>query len=436
MKRKKALIYMLVVLFLIPTGYGVFYLYKQSKIVVYNEKDFFIEASPYEDIAKTAENWAIQYANQNMQKYQKKSESLTAFTVTSVTVLDEEYSIVQVDFEAQMKEENSPYFTYWGIEEGNKLTGQWVLYLNFNEASNGKTYCYIKDRTTVAAYDLSKYNSSGQKEMDEYDTEYIKERPYEKKQYTYKIENKVLSVSYDAGSTWIKVPVNFDSLTDGRDYKNKLPEGSYQITKDKTVIVYGGTTNTPLTIIYSENQGKNWNNIIIKNEIWTRYMYVHFTNNAEGRLVITSDKTMSQEASLILSTTDGGATWKEIGPGPSSWLLQEAVFFDEDFGFFSYPSIDGMESNLFLTRDGGRTFEPVILPTQELPPDSVVTWEQVYDEAKVPTYEDNILTVLVTQGNDGDYKGGNLMARYQSTDKGKTWQYIDQIYPEPDPSEG
>ena len=46
------------------------------------------------------------------------------------------------------------------------------------------------------------------------------------------------------------------------------------------------------------------------------------------------------------------------------------------------------------------------------------------------------MTLLVSQGADGDYKGGNLMARYESKDLGKTWIYIDQVKPAPDPNEG
>ncbi|GAB6180091.1 hypothetical protein JCM14036_14100 [Desulfotomaculum defluvii] len=70
---------------------------------------------------------------------------------------------------------------------------------------------------------------------------------------------------------------------------------------------------------------------------------------------------MSQ-GQLIYKTTNGGATWKEVGSGPSTWLLQSGDFVDENLGFMSYPKIEGANTNLYRTEDGGKTFEPVILP--------------------------------------------------------------------------
>lgn len=41
---------------------------------------------------------------------------------------------------------------------------------------------------------------------------------------------------------------------------------------------------------------------------------------------------MSQEGQLIYKTTNDGATWKEVGSGPSTWLLQSR---------FVYQDVDG-----------------------------------------------------------------------------------------------
>ena len=45
----------------------------------------------------------------------------------------------------------------------------------------------------------------------------------------------------------------------------------------------------------------------------------------------------------------------------------------------------------------------------------------VYDKAQ------NIITVYLTQGNNGIYNNGKTAAKYQSSDKGNTWKYVGQL---------
>ena len=91
-----------------------------------------------------------------------------------------------------------------------------------------------------------------------------------------------------------------------------------------------------------------------------------------------------------------------------------------------------MDSNFYRTTDGGRTFEKVILESQELDStmlenNSNLTWFDVYREATVPTYSaDRIITVYLIQGEQSEYNNGKTVAKYQSMDKGKTFKYIGQ----------
>lgn len=58
----------------------------------------------------------------------------------------------------------------------------------------------------------------------------------------------------------------------------------------------------------------------------------------------------------------------------------------------------------------GSTFEPFIQP-------------------ETPYLENGKLFVLVGQGPQGDFKGGRLMAKYQSEDMGKTWTFKEIVDP-------
>ncbi len=430
-KKRKITLITVIAAILLMVAYLSYYYIQQSRIKIFSEDEFYIDVDTNTYKGAIAEQWVRGYTDQYKQKYIERKREVVDVKVGLIEVLDEENSIVQIDFFVTTKKANTEYFYDWGVIEGDTIRCQWVLDLELNEEGR----CYVKSRMTPAAYDLMIYDISGKKDEDEYYHEYIAEKPFEKIQYTYKIEGEKLFVSYDKGESWIEVPVSIEEIMIGSGYKNQLQEGSYEITPEKTSIIYGGTREIPLTLLYSDDQGETWEKSSLL-EAYPRYSYVHFTNKNEGHIVITYDKTMGQEASSILTTVDGGKTWTNIGSGPSGYLLREARFYDESLGFFSYPFIEGNETNLYRTEDGGKTFEPVILEEQELSSDIGLQWKQVYDEAQVPELKDGVMTLLVTQGDDGDYEGGNLMARYESHDLGKTWTYIDQVKPAPDPSEG
>jgi photosystem II stability/assembly factor-like uncharacterized protein len=282
-----------------------------------------------------------------------------------------------------------------------------------------------------AGYDLEKYQTSGEKERDEYKYEYEAEIPYESKQYIYKIENKICYVSYDKGSTWKGVPVPLDTLVavgDSRPYYNKLQEKSYVITPEKTAFVYGGTMENPLMVTYSEDMGITWKTSEISNNLdSTRVKFCSFPNVKVGYAIITGGRTMSQEGQTIYKTTNNGKTWKEVGYGPSTWLLQSAGFVDENLGFMSYPKIEGAETNFYRTEDGGKTFESIKLPVNKQ--EWMGSTFEPFIQPETPYVEDGELFLLVGQGQQGDFKGGNVMAKYKSEDRGKTWSFVEWIEP-------
>ena len=69
-----------------------------------------------------------------------------------------------------------------------------------------------------------------------------------------------------------------------------------------------------------------------------------------GVIVIGYGKNGSQQASRIYTTTNGGESWIMIGSGPALNVLKGVVFADADTGFFCYNYVDGMDSNLYMTK--------------------------------------------------------------------------------------
>lgn len=136
---------------------------------------------------------------------------------------------------------------------------------------------------------------------------------------------------------------------------------------------------------------------------------------------------MSQESQLIYKTTDGGASWSEVGAGPRTSLLQSAGFIDENVGFMTYPKIEGAETNFYRTEDGGKTFKPIILPVVKQ--EWMGSTFEPFVQPETPYIEDGKLFLLVGQGPQGDFKGGRLIAKFKSEDKGKTWTFVELVEP-------
>ena len=154
-------------------------------------------------------------------------------------------------------------------------------------------------------------------------------------------------------------------------------------------------------------------------------MYFFLDENNGWRLVIT-DAAAGSRFYVMEKTMDGGSTWECINDDPFSGQLGVAeglIFYDENFGVAGITGASQSYSRLYVTRDGGRTFEEMKLPmdlVSELPQiaiDCGFTVED-FDYLNMPEKEDDTLTITVT--TDAAEKDGIV---FQSTDYGATWEY-------------
>lgn len=382
------------------------------------------------DLALAGTKWLEAYTEQYRKNYVPRYKRLVEYSTSKIEV--KEAGVLQIDFSIVTKKLDERSSSEWNGGLGqNRVKCQWVLWFKEEAASDGKYIYTVEKLQRPAGYDLEKYQTSGQKERDEYKQEYEVEIPYEKKQYTYKIENKTCYVSYDKGSTWKHVPVSIEKLTavgDGRPYLNKLQEGSFVITPKKTAFVYGGTGEIPLTVIYSEDMGNTWKTTEISTTIESvRVRICSFPTATAGYVIVARDRSMSQEIQTIYNTSDGGASWKEVGNGPRTSLLQSGGFVESNLGFMSYPKIQGAETNFYRTEDGGKTFEPIILPVVKQ--EYIGVTVEPFIQPETPYFEGGQLFLLVGQGPQGDFKGGSLMAKFKSTDGGVSWSFVEFVEP-------
>ena len=374
-------------------------------------------------------------------------QQIKGYEVKSYTTLETgDNPVVQIDFTISPRVKNQDLtLAFEGFEEKGEIHCQWVLWLKESVAQE-ETYIITRVGRR-AQYDAEIYYESGEQEKDEYEQEFIEEIPYTQTMYTYKIDNEKCYVSYDGGQMWIEVPIDLETLvkvSDGHSSYNKLQEGSYLISPNKTAFVFGGAYNaeekgfSPLKLIYSNDQGQSWQTSVISSEVsGVRVKFISFPTSSVGYVVAAFGRTMSQEAQAIFKTVDGGITWEYFGSTPRTSLLQAAGFITETIGFFTYPVVEGADTNFYRT-DNGYIYSEINLPVIEV--DGLTPFVQ----PEIPYFENDELYVLVGQGGPhpaeqeystdgviigGDYKGGRLMAKFKSNDLGMTWEFVEYVEP-------
>jgi transcriptional regulator with XRE-family HTH domain len=247
--------------------------------------------------------------------------------------------------------------------------------------------------------------------------------------YTYRIQNGVLSFTWDSGHRWTNVPLPDGGLKSilKPNSSTTLTSGCWHIADDASYLVYG---RMPLMVLYSPDQGKTWQSHKVADiDSAIESSYICYTSIQTACVAIGADRVMGQEGTSLFFTKDGGISWQAGGSAPSTQILTGMNFLNQDIGYLSYSNMNGDSGELYETVDGGNSFTKITLPDGNLENSQGLTFQQVYDTPQVPHLENGIPVLYVSQGSDGDFEGGTLRARYVSKDGGKTWQYVSQEKP-------
>lgn len=219
----------------------------------------------------------------------------------------------------------------------------------------------------------------------------------------YKIKNGILYISYNNRDV-IEVPGDFSNC--------KINENAYQISREKTVFFYD--KNGKRYLVYSDDAGKNWETSEIKSG--SKIQSIQFIDSKLGFIFEIEDTAGGDAFGKISKTIDGGKNWvvisKGIGnEGEQSFKTSSEIFFVTEYiGFITMPNISGDNSELYITKDGGFSFNQIKMEVNE-----------VYDYYNIPKIEGKNLILEIGQGTDGDYNGGDFK-EYYSTDNGLSWK--------------
>lgn len=407
------------------------------------------------DMKMLAQLWLDEYIAQYRQRYVPYSKQIKKFGVDSVRILDMDSNTVLLSFWIMPKDTESDYLSSWdGILDNGKLKCEWVVSFYLNNNYDNTASLYVTSVMSSEDYGLKQYYAKQNVDSGG-DTE-VTSNSNKDQLANYTIRDNSLLVTYD-GERYVPVPVSYSYLLYEENSSTVLKPGSYMITTEKTAFVYGGKTanNTkiPVTVVYSDDKGENWTTCELDNIYNADYYYVKFFDANNGVVVCGYGKSNdTNESSRIYKTSNGGESWDIVGSGPATNIIKGVVFVTADIGFFCYDYVEGMDSNLYKTEDGGKTFAKVLLEAQELDSSAAnsqnqenatrgeqggkdnadtseqLKWNDVYKEAITPVVDSNgVITIYLTQGKTAVYNDGKTAAKYQSSDNGTTWKYIGQV---------
>lgn len=150
--------------------------------------------------------------------------------------------------------------------------------------------------------------------------------------------------------------------------------------------------------------------------------------------MVVEDAALGSRFYGLLKSVDAGKSWQMSNPDPFDQQLGQGIdftFLDESFGFATLMHNGGDEADLYVTRDGGGSYELVEMEAYVVTLDDGFTCEP-YDYPWMPWEEEGAVYVLCGQGADGDYNGGDeaALALYRSTDRGKSFRFVEIRTPE------
>ncbi len=209
----------------------------------------------------------------------------------------------------------------------------------------------------------------------------------------------------DGGSTWnaVTLPAVVKGLCAIDITRVKFV--NHGVLAQRTMIHAAGRVGGPGNLLRSLDAGKTWTHIDLSKQVGP-VLDVKFFNEQVGFVFAGSPEGLEKSNAVILKTTDGGASWKEVYRSTRPYeITWKASFPTEQIGYVTIQSYDPDKSKsqryVAKTSDGGNTW-------RELP--------LVADHA---TREFGVGFVSPDVGWVGVFDGA-----YQTTDGGANWTKI------------
>ncbi|QZO76385.1 hypothetical protein HIF96_08900 [Helcococcus kunzii] len=123
----------------------------------------------------------------------------------------------------------------------------------------------------------------------------------------------------------------------------------------------------------------------------------------------------------LYHSDDEGKNWEELNDNPfndKSGVAEGIEFINDKIGFIGMGGASGDVSKIYITKDGGKKFEEIVLPLEKIAeiPNLDIPAEK-YRYLSMPVYKNDTLKILVKENRDVE-KG----IYFESKDMGKSWE--------------
>lgn len=186
------------------------------------------------------------------------------------------------------------------------------------------------------------------------------------------------------------------------------------------VITNSTTLNYTSEILRTADGGRTWKSAAIPAPSVTS---ISFINPREGWLIaFLVAATGANESADIYRSTDGGETWIRVtwSSGLPYGVKRSITFLNSATGWITVLDPRGNQPFLYVTRDGGRHWQPQSMP---LPPELTPRWEAWPEPPKFFSARDGSIPVRYDIRNDSGERTASVIVLYATHDGGTTWTY-------------
>ena len=159
--------------------------------------------------------------------------------------------------------------------------------------------------------------------------------------------------------------------------EEQLEEGQWVYLEGDEIAVI--VPRSPVEIVLSRDGGETWTQSVVEGSDAMALLgelqegmqyyggYIGRFGESGAYLVLTTGVSMNHQGLRIFLSDDGCQTWREIGNPYDDHVsvVTGAGFSTEEIGFISYRCYAGRGPDIWWTRDGGETWEPLAVTLPE-----------------------------------------------------------------------
>jgi photosystem II stability/assembly factor-like uncharacterized protein len=224
-------------------------------------------------------------------------------------------------------------------------------------------------------------------------------------------DHSYADLTTDGGATWTNItPPRMDPVGKSSAYFLDASTGWIAFIPNENPP--SATTDLPLTVAHTVDGGQGWAYADLGTVPFRLggTLGLQFLDDRQGRLWVSYEDS-GGFTMRIYGTTDGGGSWQELTTLPSIGRLH-FVTASDGWAVVAHTHQEIIPTDLYLTHDGGTTWQPQPVPGMPTPP---LSQQAAIGLPTFFTGQDGVLPVAIIQSTT------EVLSIYHTHDGGVTW---------------